>query len=151
MYLYVMRHGPSEGDSPTGRDFDRRLTAVGRLVVESVAKELAGRGTVLARVISSPLVRAVQTAEIVRGVFGLGGNLEIREELAPSEGSFSLAVELAASDQPALVVSHAPDVSDVIAMLTERRAPSFSAGMIAALEAHGRSASLRFVVEPKGP
>lgn len=148
MHLYVMRHGPSEGDSPTGRDFDRRLTASGAASVEAVARELASRSEVVSRVISSPLVRAVQTAEIVRRILGLGSNLEIREELAPSGGSLRLVHDLAASDTSSLIVSHAPDVSELVAMLTERGAGSFSAGMIVAVDICGRTASLRFVIDP---
>lgn len=148
MRLYVMRHGPSEGDSPTGRDFDRRLTTSGAASVEAVARELANRGEVVSRVVSSPLVRAVQTAEIVRRILGLGGDSEIREELAPSGGILTLAHELAASEASSLVVSHAPDVSELVAMLTEKRARFFSAGMIIALEMRGHTASVRFLIEP---
>jgi phosphohistidine phosphatase len=148
MHLYVMRHGPSEGDSPTGRDFDRRLTPSGAATVEAMAKELASRGEAVSQVISSPLVRAVQTAEIVRRVLGVESDIEIREELAPSEGSLDLVYELSKSEVSALIVSHAPDVSDLVAMLTERRAGSFSAGMIVAVDVSGRIASVRFVIDP---
>jgi len=145
-----MRHGPSEGDSPTGRDFDRRLTAPGAACVEAVARELASRGEVVSRVVSSPLVRAVQTADIVRRILGLGGELHVREELAPSGGSLTLVHELARSEASALIVSHAPDVSELVAMLTERHASSFSAGMIVALDVQGRAASRVFAIEPPG-
>ncbi len=148
MRLYVMRHGPSEGDSPTGRDFDRRLTASGAASVEAVGRELGSRGEVVSRVISSPLVRAVQTAEIVRRILGIGGDLEVREELAPSGGSLRLVHELAAAEASALVVGHAPDVSELVSMLTEERARSFSAGMIVAMDLRGLTASVRFVIEP---
>lgn len=142
MRPYVMRHGPSEGDSPTGRDVDRRLTAAGAASVEAVAKQLGSRGEVVSRVISSPLVRAVQTAEIVRRTLGLGGEPEIREELAPSGGALRLVHELAASEVSSLIVGHAPDVSELVAMLTEERARSFSAGTIVVMELRGLSLAL---------
>lgn len=149
MRLYVMRHGPSEGDSPTGRDFDRRLTTSGAASVEAVARELVSRGEVVSRVISSPLVRAVQTAAIVRRMLGLEGEIEIREELAPSGGSLPLVEELAASEVSSLIVSHAPDVSELVAMLTETHARSFSAGMIVAMDISGHTASIPFVIAPR--
>ena len=40
MKVYVMRHGPAEDDSPTGRDADRALTTSGRDRTRSVARAL---------------------------------------------------------------------------------------------------------------
>ena len=149
MRLYVMRHGPAEGDSPTGRDFDRRLTASGKECVATVATALRARREALPTILSSPLVRAVQTAEIVRTTLGVPPEVQIREELAPGEGSVSLAFELARGpDASVLVVSHAPDVSELCAALTGAHAGGFSAGMIVALDLEGRGAVRRFVIEP---
>jgi len=149
MRLYVMRHGPAEGDSPTGRDFDRRLTASGKECVATVATALRERQEAPPRILSSPLIRAVQTAEIVRTTLGVAEEVEIREELAPAENSVSLAFELARGpDAAVLVVSHAPDVSELCAALTGTRTGGFSAGMIVALDLEVRGAVRRFVIEP---
>ena len=149
MLLYVMRHGPAEGDSPTGRDFDRRLTPHGRQTVDTVAKDLASRGDPPPRILSSPLTRAVQTAEIVRAVLGVVAEIEIRDELAPSENAWSLVTELGRKGAEAvLFVGHAPDVSELVAALTDAHAGSFSAGMIVALDVRGTQASRRFAIEP---
>ena len=68
MKLYVMRHGPAEDDAPTGRDADRALTAAGRERVAAVAKALSEANESPFAILSSPLVRAMQTAEIVADI-----------------------------------------------------------------------------------
>ena len=70
MKIYIMRHGPAEDQAPTGRDFDRKLTSSGRARTELAAHEL-GRWERPKRVISSPLVRTIETAEIVVSVLSL--------------------------------------------------------------------------------
>jgi phosphohistidine phosphatase len=145
-----MRHGPAEDDAPSGRDADRSLSAAGRARVALVARELKGRLEAPTRILSSPLLRAMQTAEIVRDVTGVGQDVEIREELAPSEGAAGLVRELArAGELSVLLVSHAPDVSILVQLLTGDRAPGFSAGMVVALEVDGADrATTRFTLDP---
>ncbi len=65
MKLYVMRHGPAEDQANSGVDGDRALTTSGRARVQAVAETLTQLGEEPLFIVSSPLVRAVQTAEIV--------------------------------------------------------------------------------------
>jgi phosphohistidine phosphatase len=65
MKLYVVRHGPAEDAATSGADSDRALTAAGRERVRAVARALIEIDEVPRLVVSSPLVRAVQTGEIV--------------------------------------------------------------------------------------
>ena len=58
----VIRHGHA-GEAP--RDADRALTGKGRRVVRAVGDALAELDTSFDVIVSSPLVRAVQTAEII--------------------------------------------------------------------------------------
>lgn len=143
-----MRHGPAEAESPSGMDADRRLSPGGKEVVRRVAEELARRGETIERVLASPLVRAQETAAIVRAVLGVVAQIEVRMELAPSDDGVALAGELAEDGRAALVVSHAPDVSDVVSALTGTIASGFAAGMVVALEMNGRSATRRFSLDP---
>jgi phosphohistidine phosphatase len=144
-----MRHGPAEDESTTGRDFDRALSEQGRVRVVEAATTLARRGDLPVRIVSSPLVRAVQTAGIVAKTLGIVAELEIRPELAPSsEDGVSLVHELVSSgDRAVLVVGHAPDVSLLIYALTGLPMGSFSAGMIVALDMTGRSGARQFVID----
>jgi len=66
MLCYFLRHGPA-GDRETwqGSDFDRPLTPDGRKRIAQEAKTIAALDLELDEIITSPLVRARQTAEIV--------------------------------------------------------------------------------------
>ncbi|MGH2469546.1 MAG: SixA phosphatase family protein, partial [Chloroflexota bacterium] len=65
MKLYVMRHGPAEAQRDGLADADRALTAEGRAETVGVARGLARLGARPAVILSSPLVRARQTAEVI--------------------------------------------------------------------------------------
>ena len=72
MELVLMRHGKAEPRTDAKADFERELTSIGRKKVKQAARGLAqclysGRDIMIW---SSPLLRAVQTAEIIRGAFG---------------------------------------------------------------------------------
>jgi probable phosphoglycerate mutase len=88
--LHLVRHG--QVDNPQkivyGRQRGWRLSDRGRAEAEAVARHLAGRP--IARVYTSPLERAVQTATVIAGT--CGGEVEPRDDLveallcAPWEG-----------------------------------------------------------------
>jgi phosphohistidine phosphatase len=61
--VFLVRHGAAEDDHPLG-DEARALTATGRQAFRALADEI-GPELGLRGIISSPLVRAVQTAEIL--------------------------------------------------------------------------------------
>ena len=125
MKIYIMRHGPAEDQAPTGRDFDRKLTSSGRARTELAAHE-RGRWERPKRVISSPLVRTIETAEIVVSILSLAFDLETREELAPGGDSFRLLGELAAQGaKRVIVIGHEPDVSSLTAQLLPSWSRSF--------------------------
>jgi phosphohistidine phosphatase len=148
MQLFVMRHGPAEESAPSGRDFDRPLSAKGRLRTEAVARELIRRGATPIRILSSPLVRARQTAEIVAAALGRGTVVEIREELAPSEDTPNLVAELTRDGTPqALLVGHAPDVAVLTELLTSQHVSSFAPATVMALSVEARRGTRVFVID----
>jgi phosphohistidine phosphatase len=135
MRLYIMRHGPAEDSSPSGRDYDRPLSDMGRARTNAVAHELERLGERPQRVLSSPLVRARQTADIVARVLGVA--VEVRNELAPSETAPDILREVTeARFERVLVVGHAPDVSILVAEVIGNRghAPGFEPAMVVAID-----------------
>jgi phosphohistidine phosphatase len=118
MLLYVMRHGPAEDRAPSGRDFDRGLTAAGREVVALVAaalhearRPLAGRPW---RLLTSPFRRALETAEIVATAASPRLDVEVHEDLAAGAGvPLALVEELAEADTDVLLVGHQPTVEEL--------------------------------------
>src|SRR5262245_36571238 len=118
MKVYIMRHGPAEDESASGRDFDRALTPAGRERVMSVARALVQADEAPASIVSSPLVRALQTAEIVAAATKLadrGGNVETRREIAPGGAAIPLIEELRREKRRrVMLVGHEPDLSSLV-------------------------------------
>ena len=137
MKLYVMRHGPAEDDAPTGRDADRVLSAAGRERVRAVAQALLDEDESPFAILSSPLARALDTAEIVAEVTqlsrraresekaqlsGATGGVEIRRELGMGIEKLALLAELVrASRKRVMVVGHEPDLSMLVTSLSGDR------------------------------
>jgi phosphohistidine phosphatase len=150
MKLYVMRHGPAEDHAATGRDQDRSLTPPGRDRVRTVVRILECEGEMPARVLSSPLVRAVQTAELVAVKDNLP--VEIRAELAPGGRAPELVHQLRDSGGKRVVlVGHEPDLTGLIELLLQAALPvPMDKAMVVALHLGKEPpAKLRFVVEPR--
>jgi phosphohistidine phosphatase len=118
MRLYVMRHGPAEDRSPTGRDFDRALTPAGREVVERAARALAeARGAAPLRVLASPFVRAWQTAELVASALG-AGEPERDDDLGADAGvPLGVVRAVRAAGVDAVLVGHQPFVEELVRVL----------------------------------
>ncbi len=144
MRLYVMRHGPADDHSPTGRDFDRALTPPGREIVAKVARALQGAlGGGPLRVLSSPLRRARETAEVVASVLAsipAVTGVEIHDDLAAdAELPLGLVGALREAGSDALLVGHQPVVEELVRVLIHPSRPSFPGGFrtatIAALDA----------------
>jgi phosphohistidine phosphatase len=108
-----MRHGAAEDRSHTGRDFDRVLTDEGRAQVRVAATRVrALRDEPLPRILSSPLARARETAEIVASIAGSPGTqFDVRDELAAAEGPLcGLVEQIQAAGRDALLVGHQPTI-----------------------------------------
>lgn len=157
MKLYVMRHGPAEDDSPTGRDADRALTASGRDRTRSVARALVDGEEAPLAILSSPLVRAVQTAEIVAAACGVE-RVEVRREMSPGGDALGLVAELVRAERKrVMVVGHEPDLSMLVHRLVGTTPEQ---GMLKAMvvgvrceraddDPRGFTAKPRFVLDPK--
>jgi phosphohistidine phosphatase len=158
--IYIMRHGPAEDHARSGRDFDRKLTASGRARTELVARELAERNEEPKRIVSSPLARTLETAEVVIAALRLNLEAESREELAPGGNALALVRELAAGGaRRVMLVGHEPDVSTLAANLVPGWSRGFDKAMVIGLKLDRATlvgdseddavAEVRFVIEPK--
>jgi phosphohistidine phosphatase len=153
MRLYVMRHGPAEDHARSGRDADRALTASGRDRVRDVARALVKNDEAPRAIVTSPLVRAVQTAEIVEAECRLDEPVSSRRELATGGESLGLVKEIFASGKKrTMVVGHEPELSALVWELTGVRVEMQKA-MVAcvtlAADGTGSRGELRFVLDPK--
>lgn len=120
MDLFILRHGiAAERDKLKYPDDDRRpLTPEGRKKLRRIAAFLKDRGYRFDLVLTSPLVRARQTAEIATGVLGLEKNLRDSPHLSPSGDPRRLVAEIEGSKEDrVLLVGHEPYLSGLISML----------------------------------
>ena len=117
MKLYFFRHGQANWEQWTLADDERPLTKKGRKEVEGVASALRALKVRPHEILTSPLPRASETAEIVSEKLGV--ELAASPLLAPGFGLHSLRQLL--SDHPdrdLMLVGHEPDFSLAISQLT---------------------------------
>jgi phosphohistidine phosphatase len=81
--VYLIRHGIAVDRAPSQPDETRALTAEGQKKTKKVAQQMQAVGVTFDLILTSPLVRAMQTAEILRDV-GLTQTLETFPPLAPA-------------------------------------------------------------------
>jgi phosphohistidine phosphatase len=118
MRLYLMRHGRAEPRNDSGADARRALTAQGRARVEAVARGLATLGVKPKELWSSPLLRALQTAEIVARRLGLpAGHIHQTQSLVPEAAPRQFLAELAKRGRGGdlLCCGHAPHLDALLA------------------------------------
>lgn len=82
MELYLIRHGIATERGTETKDEERTLTDLGREKTRKVASRLQKLGLLFDLILTSPLVRSRQTAEILRDC-GLSSQLEESTYLAP--------------------------------------------------------------------
>src|SRR5208283_4502871 len=113
MNLYILRHGI--GTEPDARAFakdaDRPLTSEGKRKLGQVAGAMEALELSFDLILSSPYLRARQTAEIIAEALKARKRLEISDSLTPG-GSTKKLVELLNRLQPSpenvLLVGHEP-------------------------------------------
>ena len=118
MELYLLRHAdagdPAEWD---GDDAKRPLSAKGEKQARNLARLLSKNGFAPDSIVTSPKVRARQTAEVLAEAVGV--NVDIDARLGALDGLDELdAVVTDAGGSKVVVVGHDPDFSDLCAELT---------------------------------
>ncbi|HYI95309.1 MAG TPA: phosphohistidine phosphatase SixA [Bryobacteraceae bacterium] len=114
MEVYLLRHGIAQDDSPTGRDSDRPLTEEGRRKLRDVLKVLSSAGIKPETIVSSPYLRARQTAEIAQELLGYKDELVFTDALTPDSDPEAVWQELRTSHsgvKSIILASHEPLMS----------------------------------------
>ena len=113
MVLYIVRHGIAALQKPGMADKDRELTEEGIAKMEKVAAGLAAIGAIPDIILSSPLPRARQTAEILTAAFGGRPALRVTPALAPQGERMELYEEIRgqAGMDGVMLVGHEPSLS----------------------------------------
>ncbi len=147
MRLYFLRHGAADWPGWDQPDDDRPLTEDGRRELDQVGKFLVRLKARPEVILTSPLPRAAQTAEIAAAHL----RAPVFEEnlLAPGFGAEDLKrLQGKYPRQALMLVGHEPDFSSTIASLTGGRVKVAKAG-VALVEVESGKSELRWLFPPK--
>ncbi|MDQ3379937.1 MAG: phosphohistidine phosphatase SixA [Actinomycetota bacterium] len=131
MLLFLVRHAHSDPGEP---DDLRPLSTRGREEARALAEQLAAHATPPRLVLSSPLLRAKETAEVIADA--VSAQLRIEERLAPGTTVEGLSDAVAGADDAVAAVCHQPDCSEIALELTGND-PGFPPGGVAELTLNG--------------
>jgi phosphohistidine phosphatase len=117
MDIYVIRHGKAEDNSATGLDRDRVLRKKGHKQAAWIADVLAQRDPRPKLVLSSPYVRAMETAEPIWAAIGMQAQVDDR---LGAERSMSDALDVlldARGSGCVALVGHNPNCARLVSTL----------------------------------
>lgn len=154
MKLYFLRHAEAE-DGPV--DAARELTAKGRRDARRVGRYLRDQGVAVDLVCTSPLVRAVQTAEIVLKQYPARrrGRLARVDALLNDTGAaaFGRWLTSLAPVESILLVGHEPSLSAhvrrLLGLSRSEALPLPKAGLCRVDTDDRRKGTLRLLIHPK--
>jgi phosphohistidine phosphatase len=121
MLVYVLRHGIADDAKPGEPDSSRALTAEGRKKLAAVLDRAKKAGAAPSVILSSPYLRAKQTARMAAQAFSCEGALVETSALVPS-GSPELVwdeVSEYRSEEQLMVVGHEPLLGELVSYLLD--------------------------------
>jgi phosphohistidine phosphatase len=155
--LYLIRHGIAEDRGDAWPDDAKRpLTDEGMDRLRKEARGLARLGVVIDVVLTSPLVRTRQTADIVAAAFDTRPHIVAADSLAPG-GTFQAVtadLEKHAKKSRIALVGHEPGIGELAARLVGARRPiEFKKGAVCRIDVDtippAAPGALRFLLTPK--
>jgi phosphohistidine phosphatase len=156
-FIYLVRHGLAAEQGPEfPHDDERPLTSEG---IERLREQVLGLRELqvrLDRVLTSPLVRAVQTAKIVAAGISCTAPLLTVDALRPGGRYDALMAALGrlGDDRSVALVGHMPSIGEIAARLIGAKEPlPFKKGATCCIETDGlpptRAGQLRWFVPPR--
>jgi phosphohistidine phosphatase len=116
MKLVLVRHAAAVERTSEISDGTRYLTPEGRVFFRKTARTMLKNGIEPGLILTSPLLRAVQTADILVEALSYCGPYVVKEELTP--GFDMHALEILINDYRSVdelvIVGHEPDLSNII-------------------------------------
>ncbi len=140
MILYFLRHGKAgHGDPMDPNDDERELSESGRAALQAAAPLWLRLNLRPDVVFSSPLPRALQTAELFVAGIGLERPIVVDDHLRPGAdwGDFARALASERDARRVMFAGHEPDLSSAVELLTGARAIRMRKGGLACVEFPG--------------
>jgi len=122
MKLIFIRHAAAVERSSDISEATRYLTPEGRVFFRKTARTMLKNGVEPGLILTSPLLRAVQTADILAETFAYSGPFLVKNELRPGfdmQALDKLFDDYRSVDEMVLV-GHEPDLSTIVAFLISR-------------------------------
>jgi phosphohistidine phosphatase len=151
--LYLLRHGDA-GDPRPHDDDARELTDKGRRRLRTAAGLWKRLRVSPELVITSPLPRARQTAELLVEGLGMEPDVTVDDRLRPGADWSDMAAAMAEHGpaEQVAVVGHDPDLSDALGLLSGAASIGLRKGGMACLELDREprpgAARLRWLLDP---
>ncbi len=135
MRVYLIRHAHAVDEGASLPDEARWLSPKGRQVARAVGKRLREQGVYVDAILTSPLVRSVQTAELIAAALDFTAPIEASAALAPGVPARVVAQTLPPYGVSVAVVGHEPGISALGAFLLGRPSfPPFRKGQVSVVE-----------------
>lgn len=110
--LYLIRHSTAEKISVLKKDIDRRLSPDGIVLIQTAVKFWKSVIPAFDLIITSPLVRAVQTANLIAESINYTGEIITDNNLGPGSKTTDLIEILNSSGKENIAcIGHQPDLS----------------------------------------
>lgn len=119
MQVYLLRHGIAEEGHVGMRDTDRQLTSEGKRKLRETLRILARADVAPTLILSSPLARAIQTAELARALLKTKNDVLRTKALSPNSTVEQVWEELRVhrDESELMLVGHEPLFSRLSAYL----------------------------------
>jgi phosphohistidine phosphatase len=159
MNLYIIRHAIAvdEGSPEYEEDSQRPLTDKGKKKMRQIAKGLRALGADFDLILSSPYVRAKETAEILANVFKIKTDVAFSDNLIPMGDPDLLIAEMNEkyTANSIALVGHEPFLSALVGLLVSDNAAidmTLKKGGVCRLSAddlhHARKATVEWLLTP---
>jgi phosphohistidine phosphatase len=121
MDVLLLRHGVAEDGKPGMDDSSRALTRDGRAKLRLLLEQVAAAKVVPSLILSSPLLRAVQTAEVAARVLGYRSDILQTRVLEPGSSPEAVWEEIRThrDSSSLLLVGHNPLFSQTASFLLD--------------------------------
>ena len=127
MKLYVLRHGKADWPAWDKGDALRPLNEEGIAEMQRIAKFFKQIGVAPGLILSSPLPRAHQTAQLAQKQ--IGGELKIEDSLSPGATPHTVKSLCEACNSDLMIVGHEPDLSEIIRSFSGARVKMSKGGL----------------------